>query len=46
MYLDSSFVSMELTGAFRLGGDLDEAYAFGIDAILAGLSEVGTQASG
>lgn len=40
------FVSMELAGAFRLGGDLDEAYAFGIDTILAGLSEVGTRASG
>ena len=39
------FVSMELAGAFRLGGDLDEAYAFGIDAILTGLSEVGTPAS-
>ena len=32
------FVSMELAGAFRLGGDLDKAYAFGVDAILAGVS--------
>jgi AcrR family transcriptional regulator len=32
------FVSMELAGAFRLGGDLDAAYAFGIEAILAGVS--------
>jgi AcrR family transcriptional regulator len=32
------FVSMELAGAFRLGGDLDAAYAYGIDAILAGVS--------
>lgn len=32
------FVSMELAGAFRLGGDLDAAYAAGIDLILAGIS--------
>jgi AcrR family transcriptional regulator len=32
------FVTMELAGAFRLGGDLEAAYAFGIDAILDGLS--------
>jgi AcrR family transcriptional regulator len=32
------FVTMELAGAFRLGGDLDAAYAYGIDAILAGVS--------
>ena len=31
------FVSMELAGAFRLGGDVDRAYQFGIDAIVAGL---------
>jgi AcrR family transcriptional regulator len=31
------FVTMELVGAFRLGGDLDAAYAFGIEAILAGV---------
>jgi AcrR family transcriptional regulator len=34
------FVSMELAGAFRLGGDLDVAYAFGIDSILAGVRAV------
>ena len=28
------FVSMELAGAFRLGGDLDEAFAAGLDTIL------------
>lgn len=39
------FVSMELAGAFRLGGDLDAAYAFGIEAILAGVSELATPAS-
>jgi len=32
------FVSMELAGAFRLGGDIETAYAFGIEAILAGVS--------
>jgi len=40
------FVSMELAGAFRLGGDLDRAYAFGIDAILAGFSALGSRTSG
>lgn len=33
------FVSMELAGGFRLGGDLDAAYATGIDLILGGISE-------
>ena len=31
------FVSMELAGMFRLGGDLDSAYRTGIDVILAGI---------
>jgi AcrR family transcriptional regulator len=31
------FVSMELAGAFRLGGSVDDAFAFAMDAILAGL---------
>jgi AcrR family transcriptional regulator len=31
------FVTMELAGAFRLGGELDAAYAFGIEAILDGV---------
>ena len=39
------FVSMELSGAFRLGGDLDAAYAFGIESILAGVSGSATPAS-
>ncbi len=28
------FVSMELTGAFRLGGDVDEAFRYGVDALI------------
>lgn len=40
------FVSMELAGGFKLGGDLDAAYATGIDLILAGISERATPASG
>jgi len=40
------FASMELAGGFRLGGDLDAAYAFGIESILAGVSEPATRASG
>jgi AcrR family transcriptional regulator len=31
------FVSMELSGAFRLGGSVDEAYRYGVDAIAAAL---------
>jgi len=40
------FTSMELAGGFRLGGDLDAAYAFGIETILAGVSGPATRASG
>jgi AcrR family transcriptional regulator len=40
------FVSMELAGAFRLGGDLDAAYAFGVAAVVAGVSGPGTRPSG
>ena len=40
------FASMELAGGVRLGGDLDAAYAFGIEAILAGVSGPATRASG
>lgn len=38
------FVSMELAGGFRLGGDLDAAYATGIEVILAGISGRATPA--
>jgi len=36
------FVTMELAGAFRLGGDVDEAYRFAIDSIVEGLRVTGS----
>ena len=32
------FVSMELSGAFRLGGDVDEAYRYGVDMLVDALA--------
>lgn len=32
------FVSMELAGAFQLGGDVDEAFAYGVDALVSALA--------
>lgn len=40
------FVSMELAGAFRLGGDIDAAYRTGVDILLAGISGSAIPASG
>lgn len=34
----TGFVSMELSGAFRLGGDVDQAFEFGVDRIAAALA--------
>jgi hypothetical protein len=31
------FVSMELAGAFRLGGGVDEAFSYGVDVLVAGI---------
>jgi AcrR family transcriptional regulator len=35
------FVSMELNGAFRLGGDVDEAYRYGIDVLVEAIAQRG-----
>jgi Tetracyclin repressor-like, C-terminal domain len=35
------FVLMELTGAFRLGGDVDEAYRYGVGVLVDALRESG-----
>lgn len=34
----TGFVQMELVGAFRLGGDIDAAFAYGLDRLCAGLA--------
>ena len=39
------FTSLELAGGFRMGGDIDAAFANGIDLILAGISERATPSS-
>jgi AcrR family transcriptional regulator len=33
------FVSMELSGAFRLGGDVDAAYRYGVDVVVDALAK-------
>ncbi len=40
------FTSMELAGAFRLGGDIGVAYETGVDILLAGISGVASPGSG
>jgi AcrR family transcriptional regulator len=35
----NGFVTMELAGAFQLGGDVDEAWEFGIDGLIRALSQ-------
>jgi len=37
----SGFIGMELAGAFRLGGDVDAAFAYGVDRITAAIAESG-----
>jgi AcrR family transcriptional regulator len=34
----NGFISMELSGAFRLGGDVDRAFAYGIDRLTSSIS--------
>lgn len=40
------FTSLEQAGGFRMGGDIDAAYASGIELILRGISERANQAAG
>jgi hypothetical protein len=40
------FVSMELTGAFRLGGDVDDAFRYGVDGLLEALATHAGQRQG
>jgi AcrR family transcriptional regulator len=35
----SGFVGMELAGAFRMGGDVDAAFAYGIDRVVRGIAD-------
>ncbi|MGP7959930.1 TetR/AcrR family transcriptional regulator [Sanguibacter sp. A247] len=35
----TGFLHMELAGAFRLGGDVDAAFDYGLDRLVAGMSE-------
>ncbi|HMO09917.1 MAG TPA: TetR-like C-terminal domain-containing protein, partial [Actinotalea sp.] len=42
----SGFLSMELADAFRMGGDVDEAFAFGVETLVSALRLRGDAAVG
>jgi AcrR family transcriptional regulator len=42
----SGFVGMELAGAFRLGGDVDAAFAYGVERIADAIGTAARQAAG
>jgi len=41
----NGFVSMELAGAFRLGGDVDRAFDYGVEALVAAVAGAGRPAA-
>jgi hypothetical protein len=39
----NGFISMELSGAFRLGGDVDRAFDYGVDRLAAAIDTRATR---